>query len=65
MRVLKVLGIIFMVISSLVGGAAFKLAEVLNDPNPLPLPKAQNKTAQTPKPKTQTETPAQHQLTQN
>ena len=50
MRVLKVLGIIFMVISSLVGGAAFRIAEILNDPNPLPLPKTQAKQA---KPQTQ------------
>ena len=30
-----------MIISSTVGGAAFRLMEVLNDPNPLPLPKSQ------------------------
>ena len=41
MRVLKILGIILMIISSMVGGAAFRLAEVLNDPNPLPQPKTQ------------------------
>ncbi|MBQ7219465.1 MAG: LCP family protein [Synergistaceae bacterium] len=57
MRVLKILGIIFMVISSLVGGAAFRLAEMLNDPNPLPTPKTQPKAARLPKP--QSETPAQ------
>ena len=51
MRVLKILGIIFMVISSFVGGAAFRMTEILNDPNPLPLPKAQ--TQQEEKPKTQ------------
>ncbi len=41
MKTLKILGIIFMVIASTVGGAAFRLMEVLNDPNPLPLPKTQ------------------------
>ena len=39
MKTLKILGIIFMVIASTVGGAAFRLMEILNDPNPLPLPK--------------------------
>ena len=53
MRVLKILAIIFMVISSLVGGAAFRLAEILNDPNPLPLPKPQTKQEQAAKPQTQ------------
>ncbi len=43
MKTLKILGIIFMVIASTVGGAAFRLMEVLNDPNPLPLPKTQAK----------------------
>ena len=43
MRVLKILGIIFVVVSSMVGGAAFRMAEILNDPNPLPLPKPQPK----------------------
>ena len=38
MRILKILGIIFMVISSMLGGAAVRLMEVWNDPNPLPLP---------------------------
>ncbi|MBQ6969667.1 MAG: hypothetical protein IJP85_05005, partial [Synergistaceae bacterium] len=38
MKILKVLGIIFMVTASAIGGAAFRLMEVLNDPNPLPLP---------------------------
>lgn len=38
MRVLKILGIIFMVVASAVGGAALRLMEVLNDPNPLPTP---------------------------
>lgn len=38
MRVLKILGIIFMVTASTVGGVALRLAEVLNDPNPLPVP---------------------------
>ena len=40
MKVLKILGIIFMVAASAIGGAALRLMEVLNDPNPLPLPKA-------------------------
>lgn len=43
MRTLKILGIIFMVIASTIGGAAFRLMEVLNDPNPLPIPKLQPK----------------------
>ncbi|MBQ7543414.1 MAG: LCP family protein [Synergistaceae bacterium] len=47
MRVLKILGIIFVIASSMVGGAAFRLAELLNDPNPLPVPKAQPKAAAT------------------
>ena len=54
MRVLKILGIIFMIISSLVGGAAFRIAEILNDPNPLPLPKTQTKQAQQEQSHTQT-----------
>ena len=54
MKVIKILGIIFMVVSSLVGGAAFRLVEILNDPNPLPSPKAQPKLSQTAQPKTQT-----------
>ncbi|MBQ3449380.1 MAG: LCP family protein [Synergistaceae bacterium] len=41
MRILKILGIIFMMISSMLGGAAVRLMEVWNDPNPLPLPKSQ------------------------
>ena len=41
MRLLKILGIIFAVLSSMLGGAAFRLMEVLHDPNPLPLPKTQ------------------------
>lgn len=40
MRVLKILGIIFMVTASAIGGAALRLMEVLNDPNPLPIPQA-------------------------
>ena len=45
MKVLKILGIIFMVVASAVGGAALRLMEVLNDPNPLPIPKtSQTKT---------------------
>ena len=36
-----------MVIASTVGGAAFRLMEVLNDPNPLPLPKTQAQTEKT------------------
>ncbi|MBQ6971471.1 MAG: LCP family protein [Synergistaceae bacterium] len=35
---LKILGIIFMVTASAVGGAALRLMELLNDPNPLPVP---------------------------
>ena len=42
-----------MVISSLVGGAAFRLAEILNDPSPLPLPKQQTAKTQTAKPQAQ------------
>ena len=55
MRVLKILGIIFMVISSLVGGAAFRLVEILNDPNPLPIPKTQPQEEQTTQPQTQSQ----------
>ena len=43
MRTLKILATIFMIIASTVGGAAFRLMEVLNDPNPLPLLKVQAK----------------------
>ncbi|MBR6901413.1 MAG: LCP family protein [Synergistaceae bacterium] len=43
MKTLKILGIIFMIIASTIGGAAFRLMEVLNDPNPLPVPKIQPK----------------------
>lgn len=43
MKTLKILGIIFMIIASTIGGAAFRLMEVLNDPNPLPIPKIQPK----------------------
>ena len=50
MRVLKILGLIVMAISSMLGGAAVRLVEVWNDPNPLPTPKAQQK-AETPRPK--------------
>ena len=39
MKTLKILGIIFIIMASTIGGAAFRLMEVLNDPNPLPLPK--------------------------
>ena len=45
MRMLKILGIIFLVTASAVGGAALRLMEVLNDPNPLPIPQtSQTKT---------------------
>ena len=44
MRLLKILGIVFAILSSTLGGAAFRLMEVLHDPNPLPLPKTQNQT---------------------
>ena len=39
MRILKIIGIIFVIAASTLGGAAFRLMEVLNDPNPLPTPK--------------------------
>ena len=56
MKMLKILGIIFMVIASAVGGAALRLMEVLNDPNPLPVPKtSQNVAVQTVKPSGETE----------
>lgn len=51
MRVLKILGIIFMIISSMLGGAAVRLMEVLHDPNPLPVPKSQKAEVQQTKPK--------------
>lgn len=41
MRIIKIIGIIVMAISSMIGGAAVRLVEVWNDPNPLPAPKAQ------------------------
>lgn len=51
MKMLKILGIIFMVIASTIGGAALRLMEVLNDPNPLPTPKpSQTVSPQTAKP---------------
>ena len=53
MRVLKILGIIFMIISSMAGGAAVRLAELLNDPNPLPIPKPKTQTVQTARPQSQ------------
>ncbi len=43
MRFIKVIGITFMIIASLLGGATVKLMEVFNDPNPLPVPKASRK----------------------
>ena len=54
MKVLKILGAIFMIVSSLVGGAAFRMVEILNDPNPLPLPKNDSKLAQAVRPQPQT-----------
>ena len=51
MRVLKILGIIFMAVSSMLGGAAVRLVEIWNDPNPLPLPKSQKAEVQPAKPK--------------
>ena len=45
-----------MIIASTVGGAAFRLMEVLNDPNPLPLPKPQAKTQAQPQAKSEGET---------
>ena len=53
MRVLKILGIIFAVIASMVGGAAFRMVEILNDPNPLPVPKTEPKLARNAEPKPQ------------
>ena len=49
MKILKIIGIIVMAVSSMLGGAAVKLVEVWNDPNPLPIPKSQK--AETLKPK--------------
>ena len=75
MKVLKILGIIFMIIASLVGGATVRLMEILNDPNPLPIPKIQQQEpepAAQPEPKssgsselavTETSTPARQQTT--
>ena len=53
MKVLKILGAIFMIVSSLVGGAAFRMVEILNDPNPLPIPKNESKLAQATRPQSQ------------
>ncbi|MBQ9388819.1 MAG: LCP family protein [Synergistaceae bacterium] len=50
MKVLKILGLIFMIAASAVGGAALRLMEVLNDPNPLPVPKASLTKAELPEP---------------
>ena len=38
MRILKILGITFTIVASLIGGAAVKLLEVWHDPNILPIP---------------------------
>jgi len=49
MRILKILGITFTIVASLIGGAAVKLLEVWNDPNILPIPLSrtrENKTVQ-------------------
>ncbi len=51
MRILKVIGLIFMAISSMLGGAAVRLVEVWNDPNPLPLPKSQKAESANPRTK--------------
>ena len=51
MRILKVIGLIFMAISSMLGGAAVRLVEVWNDPNPLPLPKSQKSESAKPRAK--------------
>ena len=50
MKMLKILGIIFLVAASAVGGAALRLMEVLNDPNPLPIPSASRLRTETPEP---------------
>lgn len=55
MRVLKILGIIFAVIASMVGGAAFRMVEILNDPNPLPIPKTESKLARNVEPKAESQ----------
>ena len=55
MRVLKIIGLIFMVIASAVGGAALRLMEVLNDPNPLPTPKVSQSKTELPPQTSQTE----------
>ena len=55
MKVLKILGMIFLVTASAVGGAALRLMEVLNDPNPLPIPKKIQAKTELPKQITQTE----------
>ena len=49
MRILKILGLIVMAISSMVGGAAVRLVEIWNDPNPLPVPKSQKAEATKPR----------------
>ena len=46
MRVLKILGIILIVISSTLAGAAVRVMEVINDPSTLPVPKAITKIRQ-------------------
>lgn len=53
MNVLKIIGVIFMIIASLIGGATVRLMEILNDPNPLPIPKIQTQEDQTAEPQTE------------
>ena len=48
MRVLKILGIVFTIIASLIGGATVKLLEVWNDPNILPLPSSRTRETRQP-----------------
>ncbi|MBQ7578803.1 MAG: LCP family protein [Synergistaceae bacterium] len=48
MRVLKILGIVFTIIASLIGGATVKLLEVWNDPNILPLPASRTRETRQP-----------------
>ena len=55
MNILKIIGIIFMIIASLVGGATVRLMEILNDPNPLPIPKAQQEQPKKLQPQSQEE----------
>ncbi|MBQ4469142.1 MAG: LCP family protein [Synergistaceae bacterium] len=55
MRLIKIIGVIFMIIAALLGGATVKLMEVFNDPNPLPVPRTSRKVSKDKVTQTQTQ----------